>query len=130
MNSHLFFSEAKPELLGGLGGRDAVDLAGGELDEALLVPAALLHHLHVLGVVQVVDAEGIGDVEGGVGEGDEIDDDVGFCDQLVDLCLVLGDVEVEVVELGLVDQVLDLLLVNVDGGDCRGHHPRAGVRSG
>ena len=107
--------EAK--LLGGLGGGDAVDLAGGELDEALRVLAALLHDLHVLRVVQVVDAEGISDVERRVGEGDQIDDDVGLGDELVDLCLVFGNIEIEVGEIRMANQVLNFLVVNVEGGD-------------
>ena len=79
--------------------------------------AALLHDFHVLRVVQVVDTEGVGNVERRVGERDQIDHHVGCGDQLVHLRLILRDIEVEVIEVGEIDQVLNLLLVDIKSRD-------------
>ena len=60
-----------------------VDLGGRVLDQTLLMAKAILENLHVLEEVELDDLQRRFNVDAGVGVGDEVDDDVGFRNQLV-----------------------------------------------
>lgn len=98
-------------------GGDAVDFACRELNESFFVSEALLHDFHVLSEVQIEDTDGIGDIECGICEGDEVDDDVRVCDFGFDFGFIGRDIEMEVAKFGIGKDVLNFFLVDIDGGD-------------
>ena len=86
----------------------AVELGGGGEDEALLVFHALADDFHVGLEIQLVDADGVLDVERGRGDGDEGHDGVALADVVFDPLLVDGDVALEELEARVVEAVLEL----------------------
>ena len=101
----------------GLGGGDAVNFAGRELDDALFVLHAIVGDLEVLNEVEFEDIHRIADIEARVGPGHEVNDQVVLDGELLELFLAFANVEINVVDLAAFDGVVEFLAVNVESGD-------------
>jgi len=100
----------------------AVDLAGGEVDETLVVLGAVLDHWEGVDEVAVDGVEGPRVVVGGRADGRQVYRQIGHLDEplepgvVLDVEAVEGDSSSEVRRRG-VDEVADLVAVDVDGED-------------
>ena len=117
----MFINGAVDEWAGGFiklcFGRHAVNLGSGGKNEAFFVFHALAHDVEIGFEIEFEDIERTFDVLGGIGDGDQWDNDVALLDVVFDPLAVDGDVALDESEAIMGEEFGELVVADVHAKD-------------